>query len=179
MKHCIFDTETTSLIHNSLQPLHKQPKIIEFFAMILDDEKEFAEVGTVHSYIDPGQPISAEVTKITGITQDQLKGKPKFVELADEIGAALGRSDVVVAHNISYDMAVVDFEFKRLERTFAWPDRRVCTVEASESIKGHRLSLTALHTELFGEAFDKAHSAENDVRATARCYIELIRRGEI
>lgn len=178
MKHLVFDTETTNLISNSLQPLSKQPRIIEVFGLQLNDE-DWSERRTIHSYIDPEMPIPEEVTKITGITQEHVRGKPTFRAFFPLLAEVIQGSDVVVAHNLAYDMAVVDFECLRLGKKMAWPKRRVCTVEATECIKGYRLNLTALHTELFGEAFAKAHSAEQDVRATARCYIELKSRGEI
>ncbi len=178
MRHLILDNETTNLIHNSLRPLHKQPRVIEFFGLVLTDD-EWAEAGTLHSFLDPGTPISAEVTKITGITQDAVAGKPKFIEFAPVLKRFIEESDVVVAHNLSYDKAVIDFEFSRLKQIVSWPLNRVCTVEATEHFKGHRLNLGALHTELFGAGFEKAHSAEHDVRATARCYVELIKRGVV
>ncbi len=178
MKHLLFDTETTNLVHNSLQPLHKQPKIIEAFFLLLDDE-DWSEVGTLHSYIDPGEAIPAKVTEITGITDAMVKGQKTFRQWWPEIESFMAQADVVVAHNLSYDMAVMDFELQRMGGAVKWPGRCVCTVEATEWMKGYRLSLTNLHMELFGEAFEKAHSAENDVRAMARCYVELHKRGEL
>lgn len=166
------------MVHNSLQPLHKQPKIIEVFFLLLDDS-DWSEIGTLHSYIDPGEAIPEKVTQITGITDAMVKGKRTFRQFWPEAKEFLGRADVVVAHNLSYDMAVMDFELQRMGGAVDWPARRVCTVEATEWMKGHRLSLTNLHTELFGEAFEGAHGAEADVRATARCYIELHKRGDL
>jgi len=178
MKHLLFDTETTNLVHNSLQPLHKQPKVIEAFFLLLDDS-DWSEVGTLHSYIDPGEPIPEKVTQITGITDAMVKGQKTFRQWWPEAEAFIAQADVVVAHNLSYDMAVLDFEVQRMGGKVQWPARRICTVEATEWMKGYRLSLTNLHMELFGEAFEKAHSAENDVRAMARCYIELHKRGDL
>lgn len=179
MKHFIFDTETTGLIKNSLMPLAKQPKVIELFAMVVDDEQDWAEVTTLHSYFDPKQPLPAIVTKITGITDAMVKGQPAFSSMWEPLEMALGISDAVVAHNLSYDIAMINFECKRIGVDVLWPQQRICTVECTESIRGHRLSLTKLHQELFGEAFENAHSAEKDVRALARCYIELHKRDMI
>lgn len=179
MKHCIFDTETSNLIHNSLQPIEKQPKVIEFFALVLDDQKDWAEVETLHSLFDPGIPLDKKITEITGLTNEALRGKPKFSEVMPEISRLMQSSDCVVAHNLSFDIAIVNFEARRLGLQVPWPVRKVCTVEATEAMKGYRLNLMALHTELFGVGFEKAHSAEHDVRATARCYVELVRRGEV
>lgn len=179
MRHLIFDTETTNLIHNSLQPLGKQPRIIELFGLVLDDSKDWNEVETFHSYFNPEVPIPAEVTKITGIDNDKVKAAPSFIDRAHDVKDFFGNADVVVAHNLAYDTQVLDFEFARIQQAFLWPLRKVCTVEASEPLKGYRLNLNALHTELFGEGFESAHRAENDVRATARCYVELVKCGEI
>lgn len=178
MKHLLFDTETTNLIHNSLQPLNKQPKILELFCLVLDDE-DWSEVEAYHTYLDPGIPVPEKVTQITGITDEKVKGQPTFGQKWQEIDSLIQRTDAVVAHNLSYDMSIVNFECQRIGAEPVWPSVRVCTVEATEWIKGHRLNLTALHEHLFGEAFEKAHSAENDVRAMARCYIELHKRGDL
>jgi len=52
-------------------------------------------------------------------------------------------------------------------------------VQETEWIKGHRLSLSALHEELFGEPFSGAHRARVDVDALTRCFNELRQRGDI
>lgn len=76
MKTLIFDTETTNLIANSLLPIDKQPKILEFFGLSLDGNCN--EIESYHFLFDPGEKISEEVTRITGLTNEQLKGKPSF-----------------------------------------------------------------------------------------------------
>lgn len=179
MRHVLFDTETTQLVENSLQPLHKQPHIFEIFGMVLDDKKGWKEVDRFHAFINPRVPISDEVIRITGVDPKALVNKPTWIDIAHEVQEFFASGDAVVAHNLSYDLSVVNFEMARIERAFRWPAKKVCTVEATEHLKGFRLNLTALHTELFGVGFEKAHSAENDVRAMGRCYVELHKRGEI
>lgn len=181
MRCVIFDTETTDLIHNSLQPLKNQPRVIEFFALTVetDDGYQAVEVGSLSFRCNPGVPIHSKVTKITGISDDDVKGLPKFSAHAEQVIQTLSGADLVVAHNLSYDQAVIDFEFERIGGSLAFWPKGICTVESTEHFKGHRLNLAALHSELFGEAFENAHSAEADVRATARCFLELLRRGEV
>jgi DNA polymerase-3 subunit epsilon len=179
MLHLVFDTETTNLIHNSLQPLSKQPRVIEIFGLILDDEQGMKEVSHYHRMINPGVPITQEITKITGITNEMVKDAPRFKEIAGSFVDLLEAVDVVVAHNLLYDKTIMDFEFKRLDEGLKWPSHKVCTVESTEHFKGHRLNLNALHTELFGEGFSGAHRAEQDVRALARCYVKLVEMGEV
>lgn len=176
MKILVFDTETDGLISNSARKLDKQPKIIEFFGLVLEaKKKKFKEVETISQLFNPGRPIPEKVTQITGITNDMVKVQPSFSKWADEAAEKLPTYDLVVAHNLSYDMDIVNMEFERLNRKIIWP-KGICTVEGTEWLKGYRLSLTALHEELFGEKFTGAHRAEEDVRALARCYIELVNR---
>ena len=176
MKTLVFDTETTDLIKNKLQPLDKQPFIIEFFGLSLDLEGN--ELCEYHFMFNPGFDISESVTSITKITNEMLVGKPKFGDHALEIKKIIEFHDEVVAHNLSYDKSIVDFEMKRAGLEVEWPDL-VCTVEATEHIKGFRLNLNALHELLFGEGFTGAHRAENDVRALANCFRELRTTGSV
>lgn len=173
MKTLIFDTETTDIIRNKLIPLDRQPQVIEFFGLTLEEEKE---TGSFNQLFDPGKKLSAEVKSITNIDDAMLVGKPKFAAHASEIRDFICSHDVVVAHNLSFDRTMIEIELRRCNLAIKWP-RLICTVEATEHIKGHRLSLSALHEHLFGEAFAGAHRAEHDVRALARCFIELKKRG--
>lgn len=186
----LFDTETTGLVENSARRIEKQPRIIELFALTLQQSGSgpdaiFTEVDTWHSLFNPECIIPSEVIKITGITDEMVKAAPKFNELADEVMSYMARAHRVVAHNISYDCDMVDYELTRIEKSIVWPEK-LCTVEQTEFIKGHRLSLgknkngqDGLYEYLFGESFPNAHRAESDVRPNARCYIELVRRNWI
>jgi DNA polymerase III epsilon subunit-like protein len=57
-----------------------------------------------------------------------------------------------------------------------WP-RILDLVQNTIHLKGYRLSLTNLHLELFGIAFESAHDAAVDCTATSKCAIELFKRG--
>lgn len=174
----VFDTETTDLISTTAKALDKQPHIIEFYGCLVDTDK-----GKVKAELDflcnPGIPLTETITRITGIKDSDLKGKPSFKEYLPKVQALFKKADVMVAHNLSYDHAMVGFEAERLGAAIPWPARRVCTVEATEHLKGFRLSLTALHELLFNEPFDGAHRAKVDVQALTRCYLELLKREEL
>lgn len=179
MRALIFDTETTDLISNSLLPEKHQPKIIEFFGHIVEDD------GTVIRELDflcnPGHRLEKITTDITGITNDMVADKPPFLAFEAEVRGLIGEADAIVAHNLSYDFDVVNFEFKRCGTMdqARWPKIRICTVQETEWFKGHRLSLSALHEHLFGEPFSGAHRARVDVAALTRCYLELRKRGDL
>lgn len=177
MRALIFDTETSDLIGNSLLADRHMPHIIEFYGCIVNEEGDVVE--ELDFLCKPPQPISETTTRITGITQEDVKDAPPFSYFADKVFELIESADTVVAHNLSYDKEVVNVEAKRLGREVAWPADLVCTVEQTEHLKGHRLSLSALHEYLFGEPFTGAHRARVDVEALAQCYLELVRRGEI
>jgi DNA polymerase III epsilon subunit-like protein len=178
MKAFIFDTETTGLVKNSLVPLEQQPRIIEFFGHTVDSVS--GEVlSEIEFFCDPGIEIEPVITRITGIKPEDLRGQKPFSHYAQQVSDMIGEADAAVAHNLSFDMSLVGFEMQRISKPMTWPDRLICTVEQTEWIKSHRLSLTALHEELFGEPFAGAHRARVDVGALTRCFLELCNRGEL
>jgi DNA polymerase III epsilon subunit-like protein len=158
-------------------PLKDQPQIIELFAEKLDD-RNLETIGEWHSLFFVKE-LSEEVTRITSITTEMLKDAPKFVtKLSSLIDFFLGER-IMCGHNLAYDRDMLYIELKRLghDIKFPWPQRHICTVEASEAIDGYRLNLSDLHTKLFGHGFDAAHRATNDVKATVSCVRELVNRG--
>jgi len=176
MRTLVLDTETTALIKNKLQPLDRQPRIIEFFALSLDSAGD--ELDTFSYLFNPGIKIEDKITEITGIKQEMLDDQKPFSSIAQHILEVIEVHDEIVAHNMSYDKAVIDFEMKRLGKKVRWPEL-ICTVESTEYMKGHRMNLRSLHEFLFGEPFENAHRAENDVRATAKCFLELRKMGVV
>lgn len=174
MRACVFDTETTDLIDNIGRPLARQPYVIEFFGVTADHgSMELTE--SLGMLIRPPFTITSETTRITGITPDMLKDKLAFREHAQQIKAFIESHDRVVAHNLRYDMDMIDIEFARLDMTIDWPEG-VCTVEATEYLEGYRLSLGKLHANRFGADFDDHHRAEPDTRALGRIYLDLVEK---
>jgi DNA polymerase III epsilon subunit-like protein len=176
-KTLVFDTETTDLVNNSIISEKHQPHIIEFYGCIVDeggsviDELEFL--------CDPGIPITDEITRITSIKNADVEGKPKFEFYAEQVRDFIKRSDSVAAHNLKFDMSMVDIELGRLGQAAIWPRVQICTVEETEWFLGYRLNLSALHEHLFGVRFDGAHRAKVDVQALTRCFNELRKRGDL
>lgn len=123
------------------------------------------------SLINPGRPISAEVTALTGITNAMVADAPPFDEVADAIlGALAGR--VFVAHNARFDWAFVDAELRR-NRGLALEGPRLCTVRLSrrlvQGLPSHALDHLTAHFNLDNGA---RHRAAGDALVTA----EILRR---
>lgn len=174
----LFDTETTGLVDNHTIKIGRQPHIIEFYSCEAD-----LVTGEVVREIDhlilPPIEVTEEITKITGITSSMLIGKTDFLGASDEIVQFLSSRDTVIAHNLSFDMEMIDIECERIGAKMKWPRRRICTVEQTIHLNGYRLNLSGLHELLFGEDFSGAHRAKVDVQALLRCCVELHKRGII
>jgi DNA polymerase III epsilon subunit-like protein len=174
MRAVVFDTETTGLIINPGRSLALQPEIISLAAQPFDLETgELSEI--YYRIFKPTRPISEEITKITGFTNEFLNDKPSITDSIDEIIIILERAQLIIGQNITYDKGMFELELRRNNKRIIWP---MCLdlVEHSIYLKGYRLSLTNLHLELFGVGFESAHRADIDVAATVRCAIEMYKR---
>jgi len=176
---CI-DVETTGLIKNRHAPLDKQPKVIEFCAMDVN-LKTGKKAKPFDVFLNPGEKLEHVITKITGITDDDLKVKTTFKNQAAKIKKICAGSDkvkAIVAHNMTFDSDMIDIELERLKMKVKWL-RKICTIEQTMHLKGYRLNQQALHQELFEKKFVGAHRASGDVHALADICIELYKRGMI
>lgn len=108
-----FDVETTGLITNEALPLAQQPRIIEIGA--LKGGERFSTL------VNPGVPLTPEITKITGLTDADLKRAPTFVEVwADLAEFFLGEREWA-AHNARFDQMCLVFELRRCGKDLQFP----------------------------------------------------------
>jgi DNA polymerase III subunit epsilon len=105
MRHLILDTETTGL----------DPKlghrIIEVAALELVDRRPTGRF--LHFHVDPEREIDAGATEVHGITWEQLRGKAKFAERAQELIEFVRGAEWVI-HNAPFDVAFLDAELTRI-----------------------------------------------------------------
>lgn len=161
----VFDTETTGLTLHPDAELRLQPRMIEFGGVLLsmetgEIEDEFSQL------IHPGCEVTPEITKITGITNEQLVGMPGIDRCLPMLRNAFGRATAVCAHNLPFDKAIVLTEMQRLRVTdFPWPARELCTVGAYTELWGKRPRLVDLYQEVMGKPLAQTHRALDDVKA--------------
>jgi DNA polymerase-3 subunit epsilon len=111
MKYAIiFDTETTGLALPPSVELEKQPHIIEFGAAKVYEDGSVSELNGLYN---PGFKVSEEITKITGITNEQLADQPALSSDIQFIYDLMSGASMVVAHNLEFDKAMIDIEMKR------------------------------------------------------------------
>lgn len=172
MKTIIFDTETTGLLLPSTAPLEKQPRIIEFGAV----ELRGAEVVERHNImINPGQPITDEITKITGIRNEELVGMPAFSDVADHIMKIMSGAHYWIAHNAPFDHTMLMNEFRRMgweEAVLPRPVELICTAQEFTPMVGKRPRLIELYERIMGEPLAQTHRAIDDAWALAQVVIK-------
>lgn len=190
-----FDTETTGKKKKGVKPDDpRQPHIVQLAAILTDDDlSELASINvTVYPY---DWTIPDEAAKIHGITQEIAE--EKGIGLTDALKAFGGlayAADRFVAHNIEYDAFVMRREQRYVASIlgdtsppldFFGSKELRCSMKAATKVV--RIlhadpkhpedfkypSLTECHQHFFGEAFDGAHDAMADIRATMRVYKAL------
>ena len=178
----IFDTETTGLIKPGASDIKDQPYITEIYCSKVQILKEeLVVMDTFHRLVKPPIPITEEITRITGITNEQLASEKTFPEIRKDLSEFFTGADTMVAHNLPFDRSMLANELLRCGKVlnFPWPVNHVCTVEKTLHIEQRRMSLQNLHIHLFGKGFENAHRANIDVEALSRCYEELVKTGVI
>lgn len=167
IRSIVIDNETTGLTLPAKADLSKQPHIIEFAGALLEGSKIVERFETL---IYPGMEVSAEITKITGITNDALRGKPTFSEVEPQISAILNKADVLIAHNAPFDTSCLRYEYLRLGRTVTpqsgpLPSQIICTVQEYIHEFGRRPRLIELYEKKVGRPLAQTHRAMDDVDA--------------
>jgi DNA polymerase-3 subunit epsilon len=174
-RHLIFDTETTDLLKPSTADLKSQPKIIEIGLIEVHAVDGHATIFDEVSWlIHPGETITAETTKITGLTNDDLAGKPSFVDILPELERKFLGIDGLVCHNLPFDLGMLVTELRRAgrEHAFPYPPKQLCTVSAYTFLKGHNLKLTDLYKHVMGKELQQTHRALDDARALAEIVLK-------
>lgn len=170
MKAIIFDVETTGLTLPSVAPLNKQPKIIELGVLKIEfgtaKSKKPKIIGELSQLLHPGEPISAEITKITGLTNNDLEGQPTFDKFLFTLRTFFNDTDVLIAHNALFDSALLRYDLQRAEcKDFPWPKITICTVQEYRSQFGKRPKLTELYKQIIGKELVQTHRALDDCKA--------------
>lgn len=188
-KYLFFDTETTGIPKDYKAPCTNTdnwPRLIQLGWLLTDAEGRILSEGN-HIVRPDGFEIPKAASDVHGITTEFAleNGKP-LLDVIFAFGADLNQSQLVVGHNLDYDLHILGAEYVRLgydsRIMFARPT--LCTMQATIqycNIPGRFgpkwPKLMELYTKLFGQEFDGAHDAMADIVATKECFFELIRRG--
>ena len=169
MISCVFDTETTGIPKHPHAKDAVQPHVIEFAAVLVDEDgNELDEIVQLVKPVDERGvqiPLEEVITKITGITDEDLVDAPTWSEVRGRILAFINSAGRLIAHNGPFDVTMVELAEARLGyHNVAWPEERLCTVQEHAEEWGFRPKLTQLYEHYTGEALQQTHRALDDVR---------------
>nr|WP_314944308.1 PolC-type DNA polymerase III [Streptococcus infantis] len=162
--YVVFDVETTGLsaIYNDLiqvaaSKMYKGNIIAEF------DE-----------FINPGHPLSAFTTELTGITDDHVKNAKPLIQVLKEF-QEFCKDTVLVAHNASFDVGFMNANYER----HGLPKISQPVIDTLEFARNlypeyKRHGLGPL-TKRFGVALEHHHMANYDAEATGRLLFIFIK----
>jgi DNA polymerase-3 subunit epsilon len=157
-------------------------RIIEVAVLILEDDgSEVSLKETFSTLVNPELKVPNDILELTGITEEELEAAPKFFELAEDL-ELLTRDCTIVAHNVEFDIGLLQEEFEKLGTDY--PRKTKCTLKLSKEtypeLAGYDLkslcelldiSLTFNHramddavacAELFVKTYFKSHASTQD-----------------
>lgn len=167
LREIVLDTETTGL-----EPAEGH-RIVEIGAVELLNHMPTGR--TFHKYINPQRAMPEEAFRIHGLSDDFLRDKPVFAEVAAEFVAFVGDARLVI-HNAAFDMKFINAELSWLDLVPIPVERAVDTVAiARRRFPGAQASLDAL-CRRFGidNSGRTLHGALLDSELLAEVYLELI-----
>jgi len=173
MRQIVIDTETTGLDPG------QDHRIIELAALEIVDRRATGRV--LCHRLDPEREIDAGATEVHGLTWDDLKGLPRFRDIAAEF-VDFARGAEWIIHNAPFDVGFLDYELRRagLSGCADVCGRVTDTLAlAREMFPGKRNSLDAL-CERFGidNAHRTLHGARLDAELLADVYLAMTRGQE-
>jgi DNA polymerase-3 subunit epsilon len=162
----LFDTETTGL-----DPLTGH-RLIEVAAIELINDLPTDRY--FHALVDPCRDIPEDATRIHGMTNLHVRGKPRFEEIVDALLDFFG-DGMLVAHNAPFDFGFVNAELARLGRASLAFERMVDTLALAKTrFPGLPNSLDALCRRFDIDLSERtSHNALLDCRLLAKVYVEL------
>jgi len=167
-RRCVFvDLETTGTAA-------ARERITEIGIVTVDFDGAATRVDEWTTLVNPERPIPSEIQWLTGITNEMVRGAPRFGEIAEEVLERL-RDAVFIAHNARFDYGFLKAEFARLG--IPWRATTLCTVRLSRLVdpdrSPHNLDAIVARYGLDGE---QRHRALGDARVLWRFLLRLLER---
>lgn len=145
-------------------------RVIEVAALRYEDGRIMREF---RSLVNPGSPIPAPITSLTGITTHDVAKAPAFVDIADQLWSMV-EGAIFVAHNVRFDYSFLKQEFARLDRPFT--PKQLCTVRLSRALypdqPRHRLQDLIVH---HGLSYHDRHRAYDDAAVLVQFWEKIHR----
>ncbi|HTL48674.1 MAG TPA: exonuclease domain-containing protein [Verrucomicrobiae bacterium] len=150
----------------------EKDKIIEI-ALI-----RYTPAGTRETYykrVNPGISIPAVVTKLTGISDADVKNAPFFRQIAQEAFAFIAGADFAGFNIERFDLPLLEREFAEAGLTFEWKERKIYDAQKVFHLNEKR-DLTAAYKFYCDKDLAGAHSAMADSEAVLEILAKQVER---
>lgn len=170
----VLDTETTGMNKDG-GASYLGHNIIEIGAVEVINRRLTGR--TFHVYIKPPRLIDEEASAVHGITDEMVKDKPSFAEIADEFIEFIKGAELVI-HNAPFDVGFMDYEFSFLKKAVPKTEE-MCVVTdslklARQMYPGKRNNLDALCERLGIDNSKRVlHGALLDAEILADVYLTM------
>lgn len=164
---CFFDLETTG---TNIQ----HDRIIE---IAVTKVTPTGEIIRKTNLINPTIPIPAESTVFHGISDEDVKGKPTFKEVAREYAKLFEGADLSGFNIIKFDVPMLVEEFLRADVEFDYARKKIVDSQKIFHLMEKR-TLKAAYQFYCGKSLDNSHSAESDTDASMEVLLAQIERYE-
>lgn len=157
LTYVFIDLETTGL-----DP--RRDAILEIAAIVWRDGQV---VEAFSSLVNPNRPVPAEITQLTGITEEMAAAAPALFSLRSQWRALLGQH-VLVGHNVDFDLGFLQ------EENLAYGNHRLDTLTLASILwpRAGRYSLASL-AHYLQLPTGRRHRALDDARQTLALYQAL------
>ncbi len=160
----VFDIETTGLSNQTC-------RITEIGAVRIQAGRV---TDVFNTFVDPEMPIPADITKLTGITDEMVAGAPREAEALRSFFDFIGKREdggevLLIAHNADFDTGFIRAAAARCEMPFENPylDTLALARFLLPDLKNHKLDTVAAHYQL-GDF--NHHRASDDAAMLAAIY---------
>ena len=167
MREIVMDTETTGL-----DP-YDGHRIVEIGGVELHNHVPTGR--TYHQYINPQRDMPQEAFNVHGISEEFLRDKPFFSDIAQAFLDFVGDAKLVI-HNASFDMKFLNAELKWVGKPLLPDNQALDTLAiARKRFPGSPASLDALCRRFGIDNSNRTlHGALLDSEILADVYLELI-----
>ena len=152
-----FDEEYVALDLETTGLYARHDTIIEIGAVKMCGGEE---IDRFQTFVDPGCPLSREVSNLTGITDQMLKGAPKIDAVIPELLNFIG-DRVIVAHNADFDLTFIQRACDQLgiAHSFTYVDTLTISQNLMPELPKYKLDVVA---KAFGLGDFNHHRAADD-----------------
>jgi DNA polymerase-3 subunit alpha len=199
-KLLLIDTETNGLPKNRFAPISvtdAYPAILQLSWSLFTLTGE--EITLDHSRditvaLNPSVAWDTGAAAIHGISETDARSGTLPFDAFTELAAVMAKTDIVVAHNLSFDKPVIRAAAYACGLRTLWPDslKEFCTMRFSRDLcklpsqrpDAFKLpKLNELHSFLYGHPYDISgnvlHTSKSDVDCLAKCLMMLCQKGHL